>query len=59
MVDEARHVEVFSPATLHDKLGMTVFPPAPLVRDILAELIKSPEWDVKYLGCRCCSRAWP
>jgi 1,2-phenylacetyl-CoA epoxidase catalytic subunit len=49
VVDEARHVEVFA-RYLHDKLGMTTFPPAPLVRDILGELIKSPEWDVKYLG---------
>ena len=49
VVDEARHIEVFA-RYLHEKLGMTVFPPAPLVRDILAELIKSPEWDVKYLG---------
>jgi 1,2-phenylacetyl-CoA epoxidase catalytic subunit len=49
VVDEARHVEVFS-RYLREKLGMPTFPPAPLVRDILAELIKSPEWDVKYLG---------
>ena len=49
VVDEARHVEVFS-RYLREKLGMPTFPPAPLVRDILSELIKSPEWDVKYLG---------
>src|SRR5262245_33742005 len=49
VVDEARHVEVFARYLL-EKLGTTVFPPAPLVRDILGELIKSPEWDVKYLG---------
>src|SRR5262245_40227544 len=40
--DEARHVEVFA-RYLREKLGTTVFPPAPLVRDILAELIKSSE----------------
>jgi hypothetical protein len=49
VVDEARHVEVFA-RYLYGKLGMPVFPPAPLVRDILGELIKSPEWDIKYLG---------
>jgi 1,2-phenylacetyl-CoA epoxidase catalytic subunit len=49
VVDEARHVEVFARYLL-EKLGTTVFPPAPLVRDILGELIKAPEWDVKYLG---------
>jgi len=49
VVDEARHVEVFA-RYLAEKLQTTVFPPAPLVRDILGELIKSPEWDIKYLG---------
>ncbi len=49
VMDEARHVEVFA-RYLADKLGTTVFPPAPLVRDILGELIRAPEWDVKYLG---------
>ncbi|HLK10214.1 MAG TPA: ferritin-like domain-containing protein [Candidatus Binatia bacterium] len=49
VVDEARHVEVFA-RYLMQKLGMTVFPAAPLLRDIFGELIKSPEWDIKYLG---------
>jgi 1,2-phenylacetyl-CoA epoxidase catalytic subunit len=49
VVDEARHVEVFS-RYLREKLCMPTFPPAPLVRDILSELIKAPDWDVKYLG---------
>jgi hypothetical protein len=48
-MDEARHVEVFA-RYLMQTLGETIFPPAPLVRDILGELIKSPEWDIKYLG---------
>jgi hypothetical protein len=49
VVDEARHVEVFA-RYLMEKLGTTVFPPTALVRDILGELIKASEWDVKYLG---------
>jgi hypothetical protein len=49
VVDEARHVEVFA-RYLREKLETPVFPPAPLVRDILGELIKSSEWDIKYLG---------
>jgi 1,2-phenylacetyl-CoA epoxidase catalytic subunit len=49
VMDEARHVEVFA-RYLAEKLAVPVFAPAPLVRDILAELIKAPEWDVKYLG---------
>ncbi len=47
--DEARHVEVFA-RYLATKAKADVFPVAPLLRDIFGALIKSPEWDVKYLG---------
>jgi hypothetical protein len=49
VMDEARHVEVFA-RYLTQTIGETVFAPAPLVRGILGELIKTPEWDIKYLG---------
>jgi 1,2-phenylacetyl-CoA epoxidase catalytic subunit len=49
VVDEARHVEVFV-RYLGEKLHMSVFPAIPLLRDIFAELIKSADWDIKYLG---------
>jgi hypothetical protein len=49
VVDEARHVEVFA-RYLRTKAQTEVFPVSPLLRDIFGALIKSPEWDVKYLG---------
>ncbi len=48
VIDEARHVEVFS-RYLHDKLQLA-YPITPTLRRLLNDIITDSRWDITYLG---------
>ena len=48
MIDEARHVEVYS-RYLHEKIEL-VYPLNPNLKSLLDDVITDSRWDMTYLG---------